>query len=131
MLPQQHAQLHGLQPERHEVPHPGPFIYLDQLDFLGDAVSLFGKGTRTSTSGQPGVLQRGRPQRNSRADHQDFVSQVGQSTMRMYVMALADLNSHPGVSDGQSLIQQIQTDLTRPGRDGQRGNPPRPAPTSR
>ncbi len=92
----------------------GRHIYLDQLDFLGDAVSLFGKGY-TNFDQQLNLTFYGIVGRNEIRIPllKNFVNQVGQSTMQMYVDGtLADPQIHtqafPMVNQ---LIQQIQTDL--------------------
>lgn len=114
----------------------GRHIYLDQLDFLGDAVSFFGKGY-TNFDQQLNLAFYGVVGRNEIRVPllKDFVSQLGQSTMQMYVDGtLADPQIHkqafPMVNQ---LIQQIQTDLDTAGaRQAQRGVPAAPtAPTSR
>jgi hypothetical protein len=108
----------------------GRHIYLDQLDFLGDAVSLYGKGY-TNFDQQLNLAFYGVVGRNEIRVPllKDFVSQVGQSTMQMYVDGtLANPQIHtqafPMVNQ---LIQQIQTDLDAAGaRQAQRGNPTTP-----
>ncbi len=114
----------------------GRHIYLDQLDFLGDAVSLFGKGY-TNFDQQLNLAFYGVVGRNEIRVPllKDFVSQLGQSTMQMYVDgSLSDPQIHtqafPMVNQ---LIQQIQTDLDTAGaRQAQRGLPAAPAaPTNR
>jgi hypothetical protein len=114
----------------------GRHIYLDQLDFLGDAVSLFGKGY-TNFDQQLNLAFYGVVGRNEIRLPllKDFVSQVGQSTMQMYVDGtLADPQIHtqafPMVNQ---LIKQIQTDLDAAGaRQAQRDSLAAPAaPTNR
>lgn len=104
----------------------GRHIYLDQLDFLGDAVSFYGKGY-TNFDQQLNLAFYGVVGRNEIRVPvlKDFVSQIGQSTMQMYVDgSLADPQIHtqafPMVNQ---LIQQIQTDLDAAGaREAQRGS---------
>jgi hypothetical protein len=114
----------------------GRHIYLDQLDFLGDAVSLFGKGY-TNFDQQLNLAFYGVVGRNEIRVPllKDLVSQVGQSTIQLYVDgSLSDPQIHtqafPMVNQ---LIQQIQTDLDTAGaRQAQRGLPAAPAvPTNR
>ena len=115
----------------------GPHIYLDQLDFLGDAVSLFGKG-ETNFDHQLNLAFYGIVGRNEirLPVIKNFVNQLGQSTLQMYVDGtLSDPQIHtqafPMVNQ---LIEQIQTDLEATGggtspRHPQRGylaSPPGP-----
>ena len=92
----------------------GRHIYLDQLDFLGDAVSLLGKG-ETNFDQQLNLVFHGVVGRNEiRLPFvKNFFSQVGQQTLQMYVDGtLSDPQVHtqalPGINH---LIHQIQTDL--------------------
>ncbi|MCH2597618.1 MAG: AsmA-like C-terminal region-containing protein [Pirellulales bacterium] len=92
----------------------GRHIYLDQLDFLGDAVSLLGKG-ETNFDQQLNLAFHGVVGRNEiRLPFvKNFFDQVGQQTLQMYVDGtLANPQVHkqalPGINQ---LIQQIQTDL--------------------
>ncbi|MCH7750773.1 MAG: DUF748 domain-containing protein [Planctomycetes bacterium] len=111
----------------------GRHIYLDQLDFLGDAVSLFGKGY-TNFDQQLNLAFYGIVGRNEiRVPFiKNFWNQVGQQTMQMYVDGtLSDPQIHtqafPMVNQ---LIQQIQTDLDATGvgsRRAQRGSPVAPS----
>ena len=96
----------------------GRHIYLDQCDFLGDAVSYFGKGY-TNFDQQLNLAFYGIVGRNEIRVPlvQDFVNRVGQQTMQLYVDGtLADPQIHtqafPMVNQ---LIQQIQTDLDATG----------------
>ena len=107
----------------------GRHVYLDQLDFLGDAVSLFGKGY-TNFDHQLNLAFYGIVGRNEIRLPlvKNFVNQLGQSTLQMYVDGtLTDPQIHtqafPMVNQ---LIEQIQTDLEGTGsgtnpRQAQRG----------
>ena len=107
----------------------GRHIYLDQLDFLGDAVSLFGKG-ETNFDQQLNLAFYGIVGRNEIRVPliKDIYNKLGQSTMQMYVDGtLSDPQIHtqafPMVNQ---LIQQIQTDLDATGvgpRQAPRGSP--------
>lgn len=107
----------------------GRHIYLDQLDFLGDAVSLFGKG-ETNFDQQLNLAFYGIVGRNEIRVPliKNFVNQVGQQTIQMYVDGtLSDPQIHtqafPMVNQ---LLQQIQTDLDATGvgsREAQRAGP--------
>ena len=111
----------------------GRHIYLDQLDFLGDAVSLFGKGY-TNYDQQLNLAFYGIVGRNEIRVPliKDIYNKLGQSTMQMYVDGtLSDPQIHtqafPMVNQ---LIQQIQTDLDATGvgsRRAQRGSPVAPS----
>jgi len=92
----------------------GRHIYLDQLDFIGDAVSLLGKGY-TNFDQQLNLVFHGVVGRNEfRIPFvKKFVGHASQQIMEMYVDGtLADPQVHtqafPGINQ---LIQQIQTDL--------------------
>ena len=92
----------------------GRHVYLDQLDFLGDAVSLLGKG-ETNFDQQLNLVFHGVVGRNEIRLPlvKNFFDQVGQQTLQMYVDGtLSDPQIHtqalPGINN---LIQQIQTDL--------------------
>ncbi len=92
----------------------GRHIYLDQLDFLGDAVSLLGKG-ETNFDHQLNLVFHGVVGRNEIRLPlvKDFFHQVGQQTLRMYVGGTwsdpqIDTQALPGINH---LLQQIQTDL--------------------
>ena len=107
----------------------GRHIYLDQLDFLGDAVSLFGKGY-TNFDHQLNLAFYGIVGRNEIRLPlvKNFVNQLGQSTLQMYVDGtLSDPQIHtqafPMVNQ---LIEQIQSDLEATGggtnpREAKRG----------
>ncbi len=107
----------------------GRHIYLDQLDFLGDAVSFFGKG-ETNFDHDLNLAFYGIVGRNEIRVPllKNFVNQIGQSTWQMYVDGtLSDPQIHtqafPMVN---KLIEQIQSDLEASGgvtspRQAQRG----------
>ncbi len=107
----------------------GRHIYLDQLDFIGDAVSLLGQG-ETNFDQELNLAFHSVVGRNEiRLPFvKNFVNQVGQQTMQMYVDGtLADPQVHtqalPGINH---LIQQIRTDLDSEGtppptREAKRG----------
>jgi len=109
----------------------GRHIDLDQLDFLGDAVSLFGKGY-TNFDHQLKLVFHGTVGRND--FRLPFVKNVfanaSQQIMQMYVDGtVSDPQIHtqafPGISN---LIQQIQDDLDAGGetsntREAKRGFP--------
>lgn len=108
----------------------GRHIYLDQLDFLGDAVSFFGKG-ETNFNHDLNLAFYGIVGRNEIRVPliKNFVNQLGQSTWQMYVDGtLSDPQIHtqafPMVNQ---LIEQIQSDLEATGgvtnpRQAQRGS---------
>lgn len=92
----------------------GPHIYLDQLDFKGDAVSLLGRG-ETDFDHQVKLDFHAVVGRNeSRIPMvNNFFNHVGQQTVQMSVSGnLSDpivrTQALPGINN---LIQQIQTDL--------------------
>ncbi|MCA9231717.1 MAG: hypothetical protein KDA57_13780 [Planctomycetales bacterium] len=96
----------------------GRHIYLDQLDFLGDAVSLFGRGY-TNFDQQLNLVFHGVVGRNdTRLPFvNNFLGQASQQIMQMYVDGtVADPQVHtqafPGINN---LIQQIQKDLDASG----------------
>ena len=100
----------------------GRHVYLDKLDFLGDAVSFYGKGY-TNFDHQLNLVFHGVVGRNEiRIPFvKNFVDQVGQQTFQMYVDGtLADPQFHhqalPGINN---LIQQIREDLDSPAWTGQ------------
>ncbi len=107
----------------------GRHIYLDQLDFLGDAVSLFGKGYMNFDQ-QLKLVFHGVVGRNDfRIPFvKNVVGQASQSIMQMYVdgtIANPEIHTQafPGINN---LIQQIQTDLDTSGvvegtREAKRG----------
>ncbi|MCG8451107.1 MAG: hypothetical protein MI725_16180, partial [Pirellulales bacterium] len=114
----------------------GRHIYLDQLDFLGDAVSLLGKG-ETNFDHQLNLVFHGVVGRNEIRLPlvKDFFEKVGESTYQLYVDGtLSEPQIHtqalPGINQ---LIQQIQTDLDAtspyshgPPREAQRSLPTPP-----
>ena len=110
----------------------GPHIYVDQLDFLGDAVSLYGQGT-TNFDQELNLVFHGVVGRNdSRIPFvKTFMDRAGQSIMKMYVdgtMKNPQIHTQPLPGINQ-LIQQIQEDLdaTTGGtrvRQAGRGSPP-------
>ncbi len=92
----------------------GPHIYLDQLDFKGDAVSLLGRGETNFDHqlnlGFHAVVGRNEIQLPL---VKSFVNRVGKQTMQMSVTGtlsdpLVRTQALPGINN---LIQQIQTDL--------------------
>lgn len=92
----------------------GRHIYLDQLDFLGDAVSLFGKGY-TNFDHQLNLVFRGAVGRNEINIPlvKNILGQASQQIMQMYVggtLADPQVQTHafPGI---KNLIQQIQAEL--------------------
>ena len=92
----------------------GRHIYLEQLDFLGDAVSLLGQG-ETNFDQQLNLVFHGIVGRNQirLPLFKNFVDHLGQQTLQMYVDGtLSDPHIHkqalPGIN---KLIQQIRTDL--------------------
>lgn len=95
----------------------GQHIYLDQINFLGDAVSLYGMGY-TNFDQQLKMVFHGTLGRN---DYRipllkNFVARANQSIMEMYVSGtLADPQIHtqafPGIN---KLLQQIQSDINAP-----------------
>ncbi len=92
----------------------GPHIYLDQFDFLGDAVSLYGQGT-TNFDQELNLVFHGVVGRNDlRLPFvKNFLDRAGQSFMKMYVdgtMSNPQIHTQalPGINQ---LIQQIQDDL--------------------
>jgi hypothetical protein len=95
----------------------GRHIYLDQIDFLGDAVSLYGKGY-SNFDQQLKLIFYGTLGRN---DYQipllkNFVARTNESIMQMYVDGtLAEphvqTQAFPGIN---KLLQQIQMDLNAP-----------------
>ncbi|QEG35031.1 hypothetical protein Pr1d_23210 [Bythopirellula goksoeyrii] len=92
----------------------GPHIYLDQFDFLGDAVSLYGQGT-TNFDQQLNLVFHGVVGRNDlRLPFvKNFLDRAGQSMMKMYVdgtMSNPQIHTQPLPGINQ-LIQQIQDDL--------------------
>ena len=100
----------------------GRHVYLDKLDFLGDAVSFYGKGY-TNFDHHLNLVFHGVVGRNEiRIPFvKNFVDQVGQQTFQMYVDGtLADPQFHhqalPGINN---LIQQIREDLDSPAWTGQ------------
>jgi len=110
----------------------GRHIYLDQIDFLGDAVSYFGEG-ETNFDQQLNLTFYGIVGRNEiRVPlFQNLVNQVGQQTMQMYVGGTV---SNPDIQPQafpmvNQLLQQIQTDLEATGvgaRKAQRDPPVAP-----
>ena len=92
----------------------GPHIYLDQFDFLGDAVSLYGQGT-TNFDQELNLVFHGVVGRNDlRLPFvKDLLDRAGQSIMKMYVdgtMSNPQIHTQPLPGINQ-LIQQIQDDL--------------------
>lgn len=92
----------------------GPHIYLDQFDFLGDAVSLYGQGT-TNFDQELNLVFHGVVGRNDlRLPFvKNFLDRAGQSFMKMYVdgtMSNPQIRTQPLPGINQ-LIQQIQDDL--------------------
>jgi len=95
----------------------GRHIYLDQIDFLGDAVSLYGKGY-TNFDQQLKLIFYGTLGRN---DYRiplikKFVARTNENIMQMYVDGtLAEphvqTQAFPGIN---KLLQQIQMDLDAP-----------------
>lgn len=107
----------------------GRHIYLDQLDFLGDAVSFFGKGY-TNFDQELNLAFYGIVGRNEIRVPliKDLVNQMGQQTLQVYVDGtLSDPQIHKqALPMVNQLIQQIQTDLDATGvgsRQTQRSSP--------
>jgi hypothetical protein len=92
----------------------GPHVYLDQLDFLGDAVSLYGQGTMGFNQELQlmfhGVLGRN----EARLPFvKNLIDRTGQQFMQMYVdgtVGNPQIHTQPLPGINQ-LIQQIQTEL--------------------
>lgn len=92
----------------------GRHVYLDQLDFLGDAVSLYGQGT-TNFDQQLNLAFHGvLGQNNSRLKMiRNLIDRTGEQFMQMYVDGtISNPQVHtqalPGINQ---LIQQIQSEL--------------------
>lgn len=92
----------------------GTHIYLDQLDFLGDAVSLYGQGT-TNFDQDLNLVFHGVVGRNDfRIPFvKNIVDRAGRQIMNMYVTGTVNApvvktQALPGINQ---LIQQIQNDL--------------------
>ncbi len=109
----------------------GRHIDLDQLDFLGDVVSLYGKGY-TNFDHQLKLVFHGVVGRNDfRLPFvKNFVGNASQQIMQMYVEGtMADPQVHTQVFPGfNNLFQQIQADLETNGvvngpREAKRGGP--------
>jgi hypothetical protein len=89
-------------------------MYLDQLDFLGDAVSLYGQGTMDFNQ-ELKLLFHGVVGRNDSPIPfvKNLVNRAGEQFMQMYVDGtISNPQVHtqalPGINQ---LIQQIQTEL--------------------
>ncbi len=94
----------------------GQHIYLDQLDFLGDAVSLYGQGT-TNFDHDLNLVFHGVVGRNDFRLPlvKNIVDRAGEQFMKMYVDGTVSnpqihTQALPGINQ---LIQQIQNDLDR------------------
>jgi len=112
----------------------GPHITLDQLDFLGDAVSLLGRGETDFDHNLKLDFHAVVGRNEIRIPFvKKFVNRVGQQTLQMSVDGtLSDPQVHtqalPGINQ---LIQQIQSDLdiTKPSTDLEPRKAERFAPT--
>ena len=109
----------------------GRHIYLDQLDFLGDAVSLLGHGETDFDQNLKLAFHSVVGRNEIRLPFvKGFVNQLGQQTMQMYVDGTlsnphAQTQPFPGINN---LLQQIQADFdstgtTTPNRQAKRSFP--------
>jgi hypothetical protein len=95
----------------------GPHIYLDQIDFLGDVVDLYGKG-ETDFDQKVKLVFRGEfgPREYHLPLVKNFVGQASQQFMQMYVDGTltephVTTEAFPGINQ---MLKQIRTDLETP-----------------
>jgi hypothetical protein len=114
----------------------GPIIYLDRIDFLGDAMNLFGQGETGFDQHLALVFSPSMVRRDSKFPIVgNLVRQANQQSMRVWVSgSVADpkvtTEALPGVAH---MLQQLRTDLESPaaagpGRQAQRPSGLMPTP---
>jgi hypothetical protein len=96
----------------------GPHIYLDQIDFLGDVVDLYGYGEMPDFGKQVKLIFRGEfgPRNYYVPLVKNFVGHASQSVMQMYVDGTL---TEPRVTteafpELNRIIKQLRTDLETP-----------------